>query len=80
VDLAEIWLRMHEYVCDDFTPIIALRRLQMFTKYFSLNFKFGHQFKVDLLQASSLEEIRARAEAFFAGSPVTIAEPKLAAL
>ena len=49
---------------EDFPPAVALRRLQMFTKYFAANFKFGHQFKVDLSHAASLEEIQRRAEDF----------------
>jgi hypothetical protein len=52
----------------------------MFTKYFAANFKFGHQFKKDLGGASSLEEMRGRAEAFFARALATLAQPTIAGL
>ncbi len=68
VDMPAIWRRMYHYVMEDFPPLAALRRLKMFTKYFAANFKFGHQFTVDLARASSLEEIRERAESFSLGT------------
>jgi tRNA-dihydrouridine synthase B len=74
-DLASVWNRMYEYTSEDFPPALALRRLQMFTRYFAVNFKFGHQFKVDLGQAASLEDIWHRAQAFFSRAPVTVAQP-----
>ena len=77
VDLASIWNRMYHYVSEDFPPAVALRRLKMFTKYFAANFKFGHQFKVDLARAASLEDIRRRAEAFFSRAPVMVAQPTI---
>jgi tRNA-dihydrouridine synthase B len=80
VDLAGIWDRMYHYVAEDFPPALALRRLQMFTKYFATNFKFGHQFNVDLAHASSLPEIRERAQAFFSRAPDTVAQPAVAGL
>ena len=80
VDLASIWSRMFQYVCEDFPPPVALRRLKMFTKYFARNFKFGHQFNVDLARAPSLEDLQHRAEEFFSRSPATLARPNLAAL
>ena len=75
VDLASIWNRMYHYVREDFPPAMALRRLKMFAKYFAANFKFGHQFKVELARAPSLEDIRRRADAFFSRAPVTVAQP-----
>jgi len=80
VDLAAIWRKMYEHVTEDFPPTTALRRLKMFTKYFAANFKFGHQFNVDLSQAPSLEEIQRRAGDFFSRAPVTVAVPNLAGL
>jgi tRNA-dihydrouridine synthase B len=80
VDLGSIWNRMSHYVSEDFPPAMALRRLKMFTKYFAANFKFGHQFNVDLARAQSLEEIRMRARAFFSRDPVTVARPTVAGL
>jgi tRNA-dihydrouridine synthase B len=80
VDLASIWNRMYDFIREDFLPAAALRRLKMFTNYFAANFKFGHQFKVDLARAPSLEDIRRRAEAFFSRAPVTVARPTIAGL
>jgi hypothetical protein len=59
---------------------VALRRLKMFGKYFAANFKFGHQFKVDLARAQSLEDIGLRAEAFFSRGPETVVQPTIAGL
>ena len=69
VDLAAIWDRMCHYVTEDFPPAVALRRLQMFTKYFAANFKFGHQFKVDLARASSLRGHPAACRRTFSPAP-----------
>ena len=80
VDLAAMWDRMCHYIMEDFPPALALRRLQMFTKYFAANFKFGHQFNVELARALSLQEIRQRAEAFFSRAPATVAQPTVAGL
>jgi tRNA-dihydrouridine synthase len=80
VDLANMWDRMWHYVVEDFPPVMALRRLQMFTKYFATNFQFGHQFNLDLAGSGSLQEMRRRAEAFFSRVPVTVAQPTVAGL
>ena len=80
VDLANIWDRMCHHIEEDFPPVMALRRLQMFTKYFAANFQFGHQFNVVLARSGSLQEIRGRAEAFFSRVPVTVAQPTVAGL
>jgi tRNA-dihydrouridine synthase B len=75
VDRAAIWDRMFNYIAEDFPPSLALRRLQMFTKYFAANFQFGHQFNVDLARASSLEDLRERAQAFFSRGPAIMTRP-----
>jgi len=80
VDLANMWDRMCHYVAEDFPPVMALRRLQMFTKYFATNFQFGHQFNLDLAGSGSLQEMRRRAGAFFSRVPVTVAQPTVAGL
>ena len=80
VNLPAVWDRMYHHIAEDFAPSAALRRLQMFTKYFAANFKFGHQFKVELARASSLEEFRQRAEDFFSRDPATVAQPNVAGL
>ena len=80
VDLANMWDRMCHHVTEDFPPAMALRRLQMFTKYFATNFQFGHQFNLDLAGSGSLQETRRRAEAFFSRGPITVAQPTVAGL
>ncbi len=80
VDLADIWRTMFRYVIEDFPPAVAVRRMLMFTKYFSANFKFGHQFKVELGRAQSVEELRQRAEDFFGRAPLTVAQPTIVGL
>ena len=75
VSHAEIWTRLHQYMSEDFPPHVALRRLQMFNKYFAANFQFGHQFKVELSHANSLDEMRDRAMAFFSRGPALVARP-----
>lgn len=77
---AEVWTRMHQYMSEDFPPPVALRRLQMFNKYFAANFHFGHQFKVELSHADSLEEMRDRALAFFSRGPELVAQPTVVGL
>jgi tRNA-dihydrouridine synthase len=80
VDLAGIWDRMSNYIMEDFPPAMALRRLQMFNKYFAANFKFGHQFNVELARAPSVHQMRLQAQEFFARSPETVPEPMVAGL
>ncbi len=80
IQYGDLWQRMLRYITEDFEPVVGLRRIRMFTKYFSANFSFGHAFYVQILNAPTLEEARARAEAFFAGSPKTVARPSLGGL
>jgi tRNA-dihydrouridine synthase len=75
VDPGEIWRKMHQYICEDFPPDVALRRLQMFTRYYSANFQFGHHFNVDISKAASLEEALESANHFFERAPVIMAQP-----
>lgn len=80
VDHGEIWRKMHRYVAEDFSPAVALRRIKMFTKYFAANFSFGHQFKVEVSRAQSLEEARNLADGFFARAPTVVLHPLVAGL
>jgi tRNA-dihydrouridine synthase len=80
VDLAAMWDRMYQYIVEDFPPALALRRLQMFNKYFALNFKFGHQFNVELARATSLQDLQERAHDFFSRTPATLRQPTMIAL
>ena len=80
VDLATIWRKMHLYTLEDFEPAIALRRVQMFTKYFAANFAFGHRFNVSVANADSPAEALARAEDFFGRQPATVTRAVVAGL
>lgn len=80
VDLPAVWSLMRRHLMEDFTPALALRRLQMFTRYFAANFKFGHQFKVELARAASLEDVQERAVDFFSRGPIAAAQPSVAEL
>jgi tRNA-dihydrouridine synthase B len=80
VDHADIWRRLCQHVKDDFAEPVALRRLQMFTKYFAANFAFGHAFNVRISQAPSLAAVEEIAGAFFAGSPAVLPEPTVSGL
>ncbi|MBM3883685.1 MAG: tRNA-dihydrouridine synthase family protein [Verrucomicrobia bacterium] len=80
VDLPAVWHRLYQYVLEDFPPAVALRRIQMFSKYFAANFAFGHAFYVALSTAPNLGELRARAADFFARSPAILAHPIVAGL
>lgn len=80
IDFAAVWLRMFQHVSEDFRPNTALRRLKMFSKYFSTNFKFGHQFKVELGRATTLEDLRRCAETFLSRNPATLDHPTVAGL
>ena len=77
VDYAEVWRTMHRYIAEDFPPAVALRRLKMFTKYFAANFIFGHQFRVGVSNAPSLEEALNLANDFFSRGPATFAQPTI---
>jgi tRNA-dihydrouridine synthase B len=79
-DLGMIWRKMSQFLQEDFPAKVALRRLQMFTKFYAANFAFGHQFNVEVSNALSLEEVVSRAEAFFSRSPATVLYPTVAGL
>jgi tRNA-dihydrouridine synthase len=80
VDLAAIWRKMYQFVREDFPAKVALRRIQMFTKYFAANFTFGHQFNVQVSNAPSLEEVFGRAAEFFSRAPATVLYPTVSGL
>lgn len=80
VDYAEVWLRMLRYVTEDFPAAVALRRMQMFTKYYSANFAFRHQFYVSISNAATLHDLEARGREFFSRAPATVRTPLVAGL
>jgi tRNA-dihydrouridine synthase B len=80
VNLLAIWRKMFQYITEDFPPPVALRRIQMFTKYFAANFAFGHQFRVAVSNAQNLEAVQDQAEAFLSRSPARLAAPSVSGL
>jgi tRNA-dihydrouridine synthase len=78
VDAGEIWRKMHQYISEDFPPVIALRRLQMFSRYYSANFQFGHQFHVDISNATSMENALESANRFFDRNPAVLSQASTA--
>jgi tRNA-dihydrouridine synthase len=80
IDLPALWRQLHDYITEDFPPAAALRRLQMFSKYFAANFAFGHRFNVDLANAPTLDTLRQRADRFFDRNPATLTYPVVAGL
>ena len=80
VNPLDIWRTLFQYVMQDFAPAVAVRRMLMFAKYFSANFKFGHQFKVELGRAQSASDLHLRAEEFFALGPVFLPHPTVSGL
>ncbi len=80
IDYAAVWRRICDCVTEDFPAAAALRRVQMFTKYYAANFAFGHRFWVGVANAPDLTEARRRAEAFFAQTPAVLAHPTIAGL
>jgi len=80
VDYAGVWRRMYQYILEDFEPPVALRRIQMFTKYYAANFAFGHSFYHRLARARSPLELLLLAEDFFSRSPATVSQPVVAGL
>jgi tRNA-dihydrouridine synthase B len=80
VDPAEVWQRLCRNATEDFPPLTALRRVQMFTRYYAANFAFGHRLRVEVANATSLNQARERAESFFATRPALLPRPTVAGL
>jgi len=79
-DYANVWRKMSDYITEDFDAETALRRIQMFSKYFGANFAFGHQFNCILGRAKTLAELRQFADDFFSKPPAIISRPVVAGL
>ena len=80
IDYAAVWRRLFDYICEDFPPEIAIRRIKIFTNYYARNFHFGHSFSVAAQNAPTLEAVRERADFFFGGAPALDPEPWLMGL
>ncbi|MCX7872007.1 MAG: tRNA-dihydrouridine synthase family protein [Verrucomicrobiae bacterium] len=69
VDYRSVWVKMRDYILEDFEPLVAISRLKMFTKYYSANFLFGRHFYTQVYNAKTIEEISEIAEIFFSKNP-----------
>jgi tRNA-dihydrouridine synthase len=70
VDHAAVWLRLFDYIVEDF-PVAeqALARIKIFTAYFARNYLFGHTLFVAVQSAPALASARERAVRFFDTQP-----------
>ena len=80
IDPAAVWLRLHDYVAEDFEPATGVKRMRLFTKYFARNFVFGHTFESAVCSAPSMDAARAAATAFFETQPARHADASVLGL
>lgn len=80
VDHGSIWLRLHDYIAEDFEPDTAIKRMRLFTKYFVRNFQFGHGFDAAVRAAPTMAAARTAAERFFETQPARHAEASMLGL
>jgi tRNA-dihydrouridine synthase B len=80
IDPGSIWLRLHDYIAEDFEPDTAIKRVRLFTKYFARNFQFGHGFDAAVRAAPTMAAARAVAERFFDAQPALHAEASMLGL
>lgn len=80
VDPGAVWLRLHDYVAEDFTPDVGVKRMRLFTKYFARNFHFGHAFHRAVCEAATMDAARDAARAFFDTQPARHAEASVLGL
>jgi tRNA-dihydrouridine synthase len=74
IDPAAVWLRLHDYVAEDFEPEVGVKRMRLFTKYFARNFVFGHTLQSAVTAAPTMAAARTVASAFFDTRPARHAE------
>ena len=77
INYAEVWQRLHGYICEDFVPEIAIKRLRLFSKYYARNFHFGHTFAMAIQNAPDMDAARDRAEEFFRVPQAVFDEPSM---
>lgn len=80
IDPAAVWLRLHDYVAEDFEPDVAVKRMRLFTKYFARNFVFGHSFHAAVNTAPTMAAARTAAATFFDTQPARHAEASVLGL
>lgn len=76
-DPHEVWSRLADYIEEDFPPVVAIRRLRLFTTYFARNFDFGHLLEVAVHNAPTVPRARDAAAGFFDRPRTVCAEPSL---
>jgi tRNA-dihydrouridine synthase B len=69
IDYQATWSAFYRYVLDDFPPEKAIGRIKEFSKYFSQNFLFGHEFYRQVQSAPSLVALYENAMRFLEASP-----------
>ncbi len=77
INYAEVWRRLHDYICEDFEPEIAIKRMRLFTKYYARNFHFGHTFSSAIQNAPDMDAARSCAEEFFGVPQAVFEEPSM---
>jgi tRNA-dihydrouridine synthase len=80
IDPAAVWLRLHDYVAEDFEPEVGVKRMRLFTKYFARNFVFGHTFQSAVTAAPTMATARTAASAFFETRPALHVEASVQGL
>jgi tRNA-dihydrouridine synthase len=80
IDPAAVWLRLHDYVAEDFAPHVGVKRMRLFTRYFARNFQFGHGLRVAVDRAPTMDAARVEARRFFETEPVRHAEASVRGL
>ena len=80
IDHAAVWKKYFDYVNEDFPPERAIGRLKEFSKYFSCNFFFGHQFRTMTQNAPSLDAMYGQAMEFLNQKPRLVEKPSVAGM
>ncbi len=75
VDVADVWIRLFHYVCEDFIPPKAICRIKLFTAYYARNFAFGHTLFTLVRNAKTLAAIYAAAVRFLSATPRRVPAP-----
>ena len=69
VNPAHVWLRLCDYIAEDFEPNRALARLKIVTPYLACNFVYGHELFRAVQSCKTFSTARETGAAFLAGAP-----------
>lgn len=69
IDYTEVWTRLFNYVCEDFSSEKALGRIKEFSAFYARNFFFGHVFFTAIQSAPDLKTLYERAQNFLKRDP-----------